>query len=355
MAIPSSLTLSYDAQLSTTLFNYRKILEDHVSLANALLYKIMKGEGYKEITDLGDRYGVPLMYGVGGFDSYSGYDQLDVSPTDGITMAFYDYAQCAAPIVISGLEEKKNAGSKSKLIDLLEAKTKQADIGIKEGFGKALLQGNGANSATAITTAFTSATNGSTFIEPLPKLIAYDPTASVSVGNINQSTYSWWRNQYAASSASTYAGFLKELRNMYNKCSQWGQKPDLHLVDQNVFELYEAALAAAHRNPSYQKADIPFDNILFKGKPVTWDALVPDVANGTITSIPVAASGTWYMLNTEYWGVRVHKGTNFTPTPFVRPENQDAKVAQILWLGLVYVSNRRCQGVIGSIDTTLTS
>jgi hypothetical protein len=354
---PSSQTLNYDAILSSTLQNYRPTLEDNISLMNALVYFLMKksSKGYKEVTELGANYIAPLMYAVGGGDSYSKYDQLDVTPLDGITSSVWSWVQASAPIVISGYEEKVNSGSE-KLIDLLEAKTEQATIGIKEFFGKALLQGNGVNSATAITTPYTSGSNGSTFIDPLPKLIAYDPTASVNIGNINQNTYSWWRNQYKDfSSLTTYATFLNGLRNLNNTCSKWGQKPNLALCDQLTYEAIERALASYYQNVSYQKADIPFDNFTLKGVPVTWDDLVPDVGNGTQASIPVSNSGALYFLNTDYIQIRVHKGTNFASTGFVRPENQDAKVAQLLWLGTIAVTNRRCQGVAGKIQSAMTS
>jgi hypothetical protein len=115
--------------------------------------------------------------------------------------------------------------------------------------------------------------------------------------------------------------------------------------------LYEAALAAAHRNPSYQVADIPFDNVGFYGKPVTWDEFMPDWFDGTVTQ----TKGSWLMLNTQFWGIKVDKYTNFAPTPFIKPENQDAKTAHILWLGAVGTSNRRKQGVYGRIDETIAA
>lgn len=349
---PSSLTLQYNDLLSTTLFNYRKTLYDNISKTNAVLWYLRNKveNGYKIITDIGDRMQVPLMYELGTADSYSGYDQLDVTPMDGITSAFWEWRQAAVPIAISNLEKKKNKG-KARILSLLEAKTKQAEMGIQEFFNKRLLVGAG---GSTITTAYSSSINGSSFIDPLPKLVAYDPTASVVVGNINGATHTWWRNQTKNSGATTYAGFLKELRQLRILCSRGpGGSPNMHVLNEDVYTLYETALAAAHRNPSYQKADIPFDNILFYGAPATHDELVPDVANGTEASLNT--SGTWWMLNMKFMEIQVDSDTNFAPTEFQKPENQDAEVAHILWLGGIGMSNRRKHGVAGSIDTTIAS
>jgi len=352
MASPSTLTLNYDAILSTTLFNYRKTIEDNVSKTNALLYMLKNNEGgYKTTSDIGDRMQVQLMYELGQADSYSGYDQLDVTPMDGITSAFWEWRQAAVPIAISGLEEKKNSGE-AKIISLLETKTKQAEMGIQEFFNKRLLIGAG---GTAITTPYTSPNNGSIFLDPLALLIKGDPTTSTVVGNINQQTYGWWRNMFQDFAASTtFAGFLNELRKLRIRTSRGpGGQPDLHLVDENVYAFYEAALASKHQNPSYQKADIPFENVGFYGKPVTYDELVPNVKTGSEVVDPL--SGSWFMINSKFFQVQVHTDTNFAPTPFVKPENQDAKVAHILWLGGIGVSNRRKHGIGMDIDTTIAA
>ena len=273
-----------------------------------------------------------------------------MTPTDGITAAFYDWRQASVPISISGLEEQKNKGE-SRMLNLLEAKTKQAELGMQDFFNKSLLQGNG---GSAITTAYTSAMNGSQFLDPLPLLVKYDPTTSTTVGNIPQGTHTWWRNQTLNSTSSTYKAFLKDLRKLFNDSSKGpGGKPNLHLTDQGVYELYEAALADQHRNTSYQRADIPFDNILFRGKPVTWDEYVPDVQGGSATQS--TTSGTWWMLNTEFWKVKVDKDRNFKATPFQKPENGDSRVGHILFLGAAVCGNRRKQGVAGGVDTTIAS
>lgn len=351
MPAPSSLTLTYDAILSTTLFNYRKTLADTIATANAFLFFLMKKnkDGYEEVTQIGQRMMMPLMYELGSADSYSGYDILDTTPADGITAAFYDWRQAAVPIAISGDEEKKNRGE-AQILSLLKAKTKQAELGIQTFFNQRLMQGAGGSS---ITSAYTSAMNGSSFVDPLGLQVKFDPTSTTTIGNIDQGANTWWRNQFKDfTGVATFAGFLANLRNLRNNCSKGsGGPPDLYLASQGAEELYEAALAAAHRNPSYQVADIPFDNVSFYSKPMVWDEFVPDVKNGTVTQ----TTGTIFMLNTQYWGVKVDAETNFAPTPFNKPTGQDAKVAHILWYGAVGCSNRRKQGVGGGINTTVTA
>jgi len=348
----TSLTLNFDAVLSTTLMNWSKTLYDTVSKSNFFLYRLMKQQdgGWVTLEDIGERAAVPLMYELGGADSYSGYDVLDTTPTDGITSAFYDWRQASIPIAISGLEERKNAGEE-RIVALLEAKTKQAELGIQDFLNKSLLQGAGGSS---ITTAYTSPTNGSQFMDPLPLQVKFDPTSSTTIGGVNQAPNTWWRNQFLNDASSNYAGFLKALRKLRNDCTKGpGGNPNLHLTDQHSYEYFIAALAAYHHNTSYQKADIPFDNVVFFGDPVTWDEYTPDVSGGSVTQS--TTSGTWWMLNTDFWKIKVDATRNFAATPFIKPENQDARVATVLFLGAACCMNRRKQGVMGSIDTTPTS
>lgn len=349
---PSSVTNDYDALLSTTLNNYHRTLVDNISKSNVFMHYLMEKveDGYELVDDIGDRMQVPLMYELGQADSYSGYDVLDVTPMDGITSAFWDWRQASVPIAISSLEEKKNSGE-ARIISLLDSKTKQAEMGIQDFFAYRFMVGAG---GSQITTPYSSPINGSLFVDPLPLLIKFDPTTSQLVGNINQSTSPWWQNQKFDSIATTFKGWLLELRKLRMKVSRGpGGGPDLNLVDENVYTLYETALSTFHQNPSYQKADIPFEHVMFYGKPVVADERVPNVAAGTETVVDT--SGTWFMMNMKFFKIKVHRGTNFVPTPFQKPENQDAKVSHILWLGGVGVSNRRKQGVMGSIDTTMTS
>jgi hypothetical protein len=352
MAVPSSLTLNYNAILSSTLFNYRRKFEDCISSSNALLYVLTKKQknGYVSVGSPGDRAMIPLMYELGQADSYTGYDTLGTEPIDGLTAAFYEWRQAAIPVSISGREELINEGE-ARLFSLIQAKTFQAEMGIKEFFGKAFLQGAGGSS---VVSPYTSAANGSTFIDPIGKLVYYDPSASVSIGNINQNTYTWWRNKKTASSAASCEAVQQELRHLYNECGKGpGGSPNLIVSDQQTYEFYEYTLAKKHENPSYQKADIPFENILFKGQAMVWDEWVPNAKDGKVTQ--EAADGTIYMLNTNFLQIQYHPRRNFAPTNMQQPENQDARVSHLLWFGAALCSNRRKQGVISGINTALTT
>ena len=126
MAIPSSLSLDYDAVLSTSLF---KIMEqtavDNISTANAAFYYLNRRGAYRTVGTIGDRMQVPLMYELGSWDAYSNYDQLDVTPADGVTSSFYEWGQSSVPVVISGLEKKKNKGTAVAAFDVLIRLLKQ--------------------------------------------------------------------------------------------------------------------------------------------------------------------------------------------------------------------------------------
>lgn len=349
----TSLTRVYDSVLTTTLDMIRPVIEDQISTGTKLLYFYKKKGNWKGVGSGGAKLAVPLMYELVKADSYSGYSQLDVTPFEGATDGFWDWRQSASHVTISGLEEFQNRDAEGvRVLDLLKLRTKQALLGLEDFFARGLLQGQAKNDSVSITSAYVSPLNGTVFVDPLPLIIKFDPTTSTTIGNINQSTNTWWQNKTKTSVATTFAAFLKELRGLYTQVTRGpGGSPDVHVAELGTFDLYESALASSHRNPDYQKADIPFESVLFKGKPVVADEFVPDVFNNNI----VITNGTWYMLNTQFLGMTYDNEHNFAPGPFVTPENQDAKTAQVLWYGAHWCSNRRKQGVMGQISLTIAS
>jgi hypothetical protein len=347
----NSETRTYTALQTTTLENWAKGLSDAITTGNFFYYMLKRTGTFQSVDALGERCRFGLRYQNSNVDSYSNYDVIDTTPIDGITSAFYPWAQCATTISIARKEERQNSGEYQQL-NLLEEKTNQAQDGIVEFFNKAWLQGNGINSATAITTAYTSPINGSTFVEPLALQIAHT-NSSGTIGSLSASN-TWWRNQSGTATDTNFASFMKDISHMNNLCAKGpGGAPDTHLVDQSTYEFYEAALRSLHHNQDYSRADIPFENIAFHKNPVTWDEFLPN-SSGTTTA-QSTTQGTWYMLNSKFMWVKYDSQTNFLVTPFISPENQDAKTAKILWYGATGITNRRKHGVLDDINTTLTS
>jgi len=295
--------------LSTTLKKYRKTLTDNIHKSNAVWLQLKKSGGIVE-EDGGERIVEPLMYGLNTTAaSYSGYDTLDTTPQEGIDSAEYNWKQYSSSITIDGKTERQNAGA-SRIIKVLESKVKQAEMSLMEQLSTGLFSdgtGNGGKDLTGL------------------QALALD---SGTYGGINSSTYTWWKaSQETTSEAITIA----KLRRGHNTASIGGRDtPTIHVTNQSIYETYEGLFTSTITMYSSLTKDVVdggFQALEFKGAPVVWDEQCP--------------SGTWYMLNKSHMKIVVHKDANFETTDFVKPENQDARVAQILWMGNLTCNRRK--------------
>ena len=346
---PTNVTKYFDALVSTTLEGYRKTLIDVISTSNPFFYELKKAGAWKS-QDGGLNIVQDLMYELGQFDSYDGYDELRDDPMDGITQVRFDWRQGAVPITWNMKEIKQN---KQRLVNLAEAKVKQAEMGFIEGFNKAFLQGSLSQSGGAgLTTPFTSPYNGAYFIDPLPRLIADDPTASLVVGDLNQSSYSWWQNYTADSAATTYDGLLLEFDAMYDNVTRGqGGEPNIVFVDEVTKRLINFAYFQRYRENMKRDGNYPFDNLMFRNARIVWDQYVPDSYTGVAAT---TTYGSAYFLNTQFFNITYESETNFVKTEMVKPPKGDSRLGHILWMGQTTISNRKKQGVLAKIARTLT-
>jgi len=119
---------------------------------------------------------------------------------------------------------------------------------------------------------------------------------------------------------------------MYNTISVGNDQPTIIITTQTLYEKYESLLEGQIRYTDTDVADGGFQNLLFKGAPVTFDG--------------ACSSGQMLFLNTKYLQLVAHSDVWFKPTPFVRPTNQDAVFSQLLCYGNLTCSNRARQGLI---------
>lgn len=302
---------NFDVLLSTTLKNHAAKIEDTVFSARPLAH-FLKQAGQIKMKGGGVKIVEPLLIAQNSTaGSYAGYDPIDTTPQDGISAAEYSWKQYAVSISISGIEEAINSGEQ-EIIDLLEAKTMQAEETAIERFDEMwFLDGTG---------------NGSKDWNGLAHLVAQNAS---SVGGINPASNAYWQSNI--NTTAEVLG-LSRMTNMYNTCSVGNDKPNVILTEQDLFERYESLLQPQLRYQDTKTADAGFQNLMFKGAPVTYD--------------DYCQTGYMYFLNTKYLGLRGLNGVWTKTTPFVKPDDGDFKVAQILWYGEFVVSNRKRQGVL---------
>lgn len=305
---------NYDAVLSTTLANHLPRLVDNIFTARPLVFFLKQAGQIRQVGG-GHKIVVPLIYAKNTtVASYNGSDAIAITAQEGISAAEFPWRQAAVSITITGIEEAKNSGEE-EIIDLLEAKTMQAEESLIEKMDEWLIDSDG-----------TGNSNKDPF--GLPLLVGQNASA---VGGIDPSTETWWASRI---DSTTEALTIAELATNYNTVSVGNDQPNVILTTQALYEKYESLLQPQLRFQDSNTADAGFQNLLYKGAPVVYDTYVN--------------SGELWMLNTKYLRLVGHRDAWFKPTPFVRPENVDARYAQILCYFNFTVSNRARQAKLAN-------
>ena len=366
MAVPSTLTDSYDALLTTTARNYMGRLRDNITRGNKFL-AWLESRGRMRGVDGGERIAVPLMYALNSTAQiYSGYGLLDTTPQDGITTAFFNWTQLSTSVTISRKEERQNSGQ-SRMLSLLQSKMMQAEYSLQELLNNCIVSGRITSGASATNGEFSARVGvldgSATGPLPLSALIDATPTRiRTDLGNINPNTYTWWGNQSLESTATTFAGMKQEMLDIYTRCSRGaGGAPDFILADRIGWSQYFNSLQSQER---YFRNDAKTVDVLggsqalaFLDAAMVWDEVVPDVTTNAdiVDAVGTISLSTMYFINSNAMEWIYDAETNMVNTPFVRPENQDARTMQILWMGAMGTNNRRKLGVLKGISQAIVS
>lgn len=309
-------TINIGEIVATTLRNRRGQLADNILNHNALFARLNR-KGNVKPADGGREIVEELEYAENGTAGwYSGYEVLDTTPQEVFDAATFDWKQLAGTVTISGLEEIKNSG-KERIINLLEKRIKNLE--------KTLMN----SAATAV---YADGTTDAKSLGGLQLLIADDPTASSSVGGINQSTYSFWRNQYSASAATSSGNILSRMNGMWLSCIRGTDKPDMIAADSNFYTDFEGALQQYQRFSDAKMAEAGFESLKYKTADVFYD--------------DQCTSKRMYFVNTDYIYLRPHSQRQFVSLDERNSINQDAMVIPVVWAGNMTCSNRSLQGVI---------
>lgn len=314
--------------VTTTLRNRTGKLADNVTKNNALLYRLRRKGNVKPVSG-GRTIVQELEYAENGtFKRYSGYEALNISPSDVFTGAEFNYAQAAVAVSISGLEQLQNNGEDA-IIDLLESRIKNAE--------KTLVNN------IALDCYSDGTADGGRQIGGLALLVSTTPSTGV-VGGIDASTTigAFWRNtKFSAvtdgGAAATSANIQSYMNRVYVQQVRGTDRPDLIIADNNYFRLYLESLQAIQRITSNEMGEAGFDSLKYMNSDVVLDG---GFGGG-------APANTMNFLNTDYIYFRPHVDRNFAPIGDDRfAVNQDAMVKLVGFAGNMTVSNRRLQAVL---------
>lgn len=312
--------------VTTTLRNRSGKLADNVTKNNALLNRLNKRGNVKPV-DGGRTIVQELEYAENStYKRYSGYEILNIAPSDVFTAAEFDYKQAAVAVSMSGLEMLQNSGTE-KVIDLLESRIKNAERTMMNN-----LSSDCYSDGTA---------DGGKQIGGLQLLVADSPTTG-TVGGINRATWSFYRNvSFDATTdggaAATSANIQSYMTRVWMQLVRGTDRPDLIIADNNYYRLYLESMQAIQRVQSDEMAQAGFTSLQFMDADVVFDGGYGGAA----------PANHMYFLNTNYIYLRPHKDRNMTPLdPDRFSVNQDAMVKLTAWAGNMTLSNAFLQGVL---------
>lgn len=323
--MPGSLTEVLDNLYTTTWQNMKSTVADQVFDATPFWFwlkdkgKLRTEEGGRFITE-------PLQYDKNDNISWIGKGgTVQLNDFEFLTVATFNWRYLVASIVRFGVDDQQNRG-KNKIINLMNSKLENTQNGLVSELETRLAASSGASINA---------------IDGLQHIIADDPTASVSVGGINQSTETWWRNKTKNMTGLSFASVgVDNMRTMLNNCMNnlKMDAPDLLLSGQTPYEMYEDAVLGFYRVTNNKMADAGFQNQVYKGIPMVWS---PSIANTRM-----------YFLNTNFFHFVYDPMMFFDMTEWKPiPDQVNDRAAQIITAGALTISRRRCQGVMYNIDT----
>lgn len=311
-----SANSTFTEMVTTTLRNHPSEVHDNVSDHNAL-YRRLRDKG--QIKTLSGGYEIVrnLDYAENAtYQRYSGYDTLNISASDVLSAAKYDWVQAAVHVTASGRELRMNSG-KEAMVNLVNARLTNA-------------RRTAANNMSVDIYSTGALTNQ---IGGLGHIVTSDGTGTV--GGIVAGTFTFWKNQFfectATPTKSNIKGFMQ---NQWLECVRGTDRPDLIVASLDMYQFYWDALTDLQRYASSDKAVTGFSSLKFVDADVVFDS------NSNFSS----TAKVMYFLNTDYLELVAHRQANWSTLDEKMSVNQDAQVVPIIFMGNLTCSNRSLQG-----------
>lgn len=315
---------SFATLATTTLQNFANEIFDNVVTNNALLYELQKAGNIK-VSSGGRQFTHPLLYAQNNtFGAIGKLGTISLAQQDNITRAVYDIKVVAGSVALSQVEMAMNAGDKEKLIDLVEEKKMEAEVAMTEVLGDQVF----------------NTTAGSDDFDGIPFLINTAPSLQSTVGGIDSTGNSYWRNYIHATTVGTFRstgtdGGLYAMDVCLNNSTFGRQGPKIIITTKAVWTLYQLTLTSNARYTDMAAADGGFKKLYYATLPVYFD--------------DNCVSARMYFIDTSAIRLQVLSQGNMKMTAFEQSHTQLVQSCLLYLLGNLTCGSRRTNAVINSI------
>jgi hypothetical protein len=297
-------------------------LVDNVYRSNLMFFRLNARN--RKVLQGGLQIEIPLVFSkfaAGGF--YQGFDELDITPSDTVKNAAFDWKQAYSPVTVDGLTLIR-VDSPEAVVNFLGFQFEQAQTDLADILGTGLWTTTVANNKA---------------IDGIPAAVD-NGTIAATYGGLTRAANTFWN---ANVTNITPPLSLSTMQTMFGNCTEGGRHPTLLVGTQAVWNLYWALSTPGQAFPSQpggqdeQLASNGFTNLLFNNVPFAIDSHVP--------------ASQIFFLNEDYIYLYVNPRADFNMKEFREPVNQDAMTSLILWAGNVCFSNLLRQGKLTNVTS----
>ena len=305
-----------------------KQVTDNVYNSNILTFRLIARN--KKVFEGGFQIEVPIAwshFAAGGF--YSGFDLLDVTPSDTIKNAAFDFKQAEVAVSVDGATLIR-VNSPEAVVNFLGQYFAQAESELADILGIGVFS-NVVSNPKSIDGIQGAVDNGS---------------IAATYGGLSRAANTFWNSQIAAAVAPLT---FPQVQQIFGNCTMGGRRPTILITTQAIYNIIWAlstgvnsvsgvpgqAFPAQAGGEDVQLAQAGFSNIVFNGVPIAVDSHCP--------------AGNLFLLNEEYMTLYVNPNRDFYLRDFDAPVNQDAYTSLVLWAGNLIFSNVLRQGKLTGI------
>lgn len=317
------LTRTIDNAFVTTWYEIRTEAIDQILDATPI-WAVLNQAGCMTPQEGSDLITRTLRYGEVEATEIEDGDLLPIGEEELETMAIWRFKTIASHVQRSLFDDQKNRGP-SKIKDLVGLKLSAARDGLEQKYEADVL---GAFKSSETTKTFQGLND---MVPPIANRTTGNyggiarPSAYVDSGNgvfvpDTTGTNPWWGPKYLPGVLATIEeNLLDDLRKLYNSCHNNQSPPNLIITTQSIFETYELFaqdLSQIIKDASTMLADLGFEVLRFKGKPLIW---TPNMTTGHVL-----------MLNTDFIEVVYDPGFWFDMTDWKPIPREPKRIAHIV-------------------------